>query len=105
MIGSAHWHGHGSAGAGWAGVLLALLISFGMSSGGKAPVYAGGPWYVAPTGAAANDCRTPATACRTIGAAIQKAASGETIYIAAGTYNETLTLPRSLRLEGASASN
>ncbi|MFL5800323.1 MAG: choice-of-anchor Q domain-containing protein [Roseiflexaceae bacterium] len=74
-----------------------------MSSGGKAPVYAGGPWYVAPTGAAANDCRTPATACRTIGAAVQKAAGGDTIHIAAGTYAETLALPRSLTLEGAGA--
>jgi len=44
-------------------------------------------WYVnGATGQDSNDCQSPATACKTIGAAIGKAASGDTIQIAAGIY-------------------
>lgn len=53
-------------------------------------VRAAGPWYVATTGDdTLNDCLSTGTACKTIGGAIGKASSGDTINIAAGIYTET----------------
>jgi len=50
-----------------------------------------------------NNCRTQATACATIGHAISVAASGDTIQIAAATYQENLSIPFNLTLNGAKA--
>lgn len=47
-------------------------------------------FVVAPTGDDANDCTIPATACRTIQAAIDKAPDGSQIQVAAGTYAEEI---------------
>jgi hypothetical protein len=47
-----------------------------------------GNYYVDPAGDDSNDCLTPATACLTIGAAIDKASSGNVINIQAGNYVE-----------------
>jgi hypothetical protein len=47
-----------------------------------------GNYYVDLAGDDSNDCLTPATACLTIGAAIDKASSGDTIHIQAGNYIE-----------------
>ncbi len=59
-------------------------------------------WYVNhDTGQDSNDCQTPSTACKTISAAIIKAADGDTIRIAAGIYVENLTIHKSLILIGA----
>ncbi len=43
-------------------------------------------WQVAPDGNDSNDCHTRTTACLTVNGALAKAASGDTIDIAAGTY-------------------
>ncbi|HUI90382.1 MAG TPA: choice-of-anchor Q domain-containing protein, partial [Anaerolineales bacterium] len=43
-------------------------------------------WLVAPYGSDSNDCESPSTPCATINGAISKAASGDTILIATGTY-------------------
>src|SRR5689334_8207863 len=45
-------------------------------------------WYVQPSGDDTKDCQTLTTACATIGGAIGKAASSDTINIAAGSYRE-----------------
>ena len=60
-------------------------------------------WHVAVTGNDANDCQTPATACRNIKRAIDKATSGDTILIGEGTFAENLNIFKSLTLQGAGA--
>jgi hypothetical protein len=53
-----------------------------------------------------GNCLTLATACKTIGAGITKAASGNTVHVAEGTYSEgqLITNGRSLDASGAAAS-
>jgi predicted outer membrane repeat protein len=64
---------------------------------------ADGAWYVAPNGSDANDCRTPVSPCKAAGTAVASAAAGDTIFLAAGTYFEALTITKSLALVGAGA--
>jgi hypothetical protein len=47
---------------------------------------------------------SPTTACKTIGHAISLASSGDSIMVAAATYNESFTISVSLKVIGASAS-
>jgi hypothetical protein len=65
----------------------------------------GKPLFVATNGNDANSCASPALACRTIGGAVSKAASGDTIHVASGTYNTTssVSVGKSLTIEGAGA--
>jgi hypothetical protein len=72
-------------------LILVLIASLGLGLSRRL-AYAGGPWYVSPAGQNTNDCLSPATACRTINGAIDKAASGDTINIAAGIYHEVLAI-------------
>jgi predicted outer membrane repeat protein len=63
-----------------------------------------GTWYVnGVNGDDGNNCKTKPTACATIGHAISLAASGDTIQIAAATYQENLSIPFNLTLIGAKA--
>ncbi|NTU84414.1 MAG: hypothetical protein HGA45_34465 [Chloroflexales bacterium] len=59
--------------------------------------------YVAPDGDDAADCVSSATPCHTIGAAVGKAVSGDTVLLAAGTYSETVSLSKSLTIVGVGA--
>jgi nitrous oxidase accessory protein NosD len=71
------------------------------------PAHAATTWYVDSTlGNDANACTSPGVgACKTIQAAINKASTGDTISVAAGTYPETapgpLTVDKTLTLLGA----
>ncbi|MGB2963497.1 MAG: C1 family peptidase, partial [Anaerolineales bacterium] len=72
-------------------------------------------WYVSPTGSDANDCRGVGTACETIQGAIDKAGPGGIVHVAAGTYNENLTMksgvdvignsPTDTKIEGTASVN
>ena len=76
--------------------LLAALIL-------PAAAQASGPWYVSKSGNNANTCLDAAHACLTVSAAVTKAASGDTINVGAGTFNEQVTVPgtKTLTFNGA----
>lgn len=60
-------------------------------------------WYVnGANGNDSNNCQTAETACKTIGHAISLASSGDSILIAAGLYQEHLTIAVNLNLIGSS---
>jgi len=80
--------------------ILAALILGRFSTG-----MASTTWYVnGLTGIDRNSCRSATAACRTIGEAISRAVSGDSVRVTAGTYAEHLTIGVSLELIGASAS-
>lgn len=59
--------------------------------------------HVTTTGSDANDGRTWATAKQTVQAALNSAASGEQVWVAAGTYVENITLKDGVELYGGFA--
>ena len=82
---------------------LALTLTMGLMIFGGRRVQAAGTWYVnSTTGNDSFSCMSAVTPCKTINAAIGKAASGDTINVAAGTYNEQVSINKdSLTLLGA----
>lgn len=74
------------------------------SVGDPAPALSGVIWYVTTTGNDANDCATESTPCATINGAIGKATSGDTIYVAIGTYTgggtEVVLIDKNITLSG-----
>jgi hypothetical protein len=61
-------------------------------------------WYVdGAHGSNHNNCKSPQTACKTIGHAISLASSGDTIGIGPATYTENLTINLNLNLIGSGA--
>ena len=83
---------------------LTLTMTMGLMIFSGRGVQAAGTWYVnSTTGNDSFDCLSPATACKTINAAIGKASSGDTINVAAGTYNEQVNVSKTLTLKGAQA--
>lgn len=88
-------------------ILAAVLLAAALLLLPAATASADGPWYVdAGLGDDSRSCLAPGLqACRTIGAAIGRAAEGDSILIAAGAYTETLAINRSLSLAGHSTEN
>jgi hypothetical protein len=72
-----------------------LLIAIFASVVGVAPAKPqtaqaqAGTWYVSNSGNDANACNTPAAPCATIQAAVDRAASGDAVRVARGTYTAT----------------
>lgn len=70
------------------------------------PVRATGVWYVAPGGYDLNNCVAPSSPCATIQAAVNKAASGNTVQVAVGSYTAApaaavvVTITKSLDISG-----
>jgi hypothetical protein len=61
-------------------------------------------WYIdGVNGSDNNDCKSPQTACKTIGHAISLASSGDAIRVAAATYKENLSIGLSLKVVGSGA--
>lgn len=59
--------------------------------------------YVSASGDDGKDCRSVDTACKTIQTAINKAGEDDTIQVAAGLYEETLTSAKTLTIVGSGA--
>ena len=61
-------------------------------------------WYVTTTGNDSNSCSSSGNPCATINGAIGKAAEGDTVFVAAGTYTgsgtEVVSMTKSIRLIG-----
>ncbi|MEI6662962.1 MAG: Ig-like domain repeat protein, partial [Actinomycetes bacterium] len=82
----------------------AAIAAVAIGAVGVAFASPGATYFVATTGDNANNCTDSSTPCLTITAAVTKASSGDTIQVAAGTYNENLTLNKSLTINGPNAS-
>lgn len=82
--------------------LIPVLALTALLVGAYSTVRAASNWYVAPSGLDTNSCQSVAAPCKTIGAAIGKAASGDTINVAVGTYQEKVSISgKNLALIGA----
>ena len=80
--------------------LMLLAVFLALTS----TALASSTWYVdGVNGSDNNNCKSPETACKTIGHAISLASSGDSIMVAAATYTENLTIGFSLKLIGAGA--
>jgi hypothetical protein len=81
----------------WVLLIAGLLTApAGVAAGASASTR-----FVSPTGADAGDCI--ASPCRTIGYAVGQANAGNTISVASGTYDESVSLTKRLALLGSDA--
>lgn len=92
-------HMHGLVGRGLA--VAAAMIIAGAAVGTMTVVASGTTLYVATTGVDTGNCQTISAPCLTIGYTLSQASSGDTISIAAGTYDEDVLVGLSVNLTGA----
>ena len=79
-------------------LLLALFLAMVPAA------FAHATWYVdGVNGSDNNDCKSPQTACKTIGHAISLASKRDSIMVAAATYTENLAIGFSLNVIGSGA--
>jgi hypothetical protein len=82
-------------------VSLLLMAAFFAVAPGAA---ASNTWYAnGVSGKDSNNCKSPQTACKTIGHAVSLASSGDSIMAAAAIYHENLTITISLAIVGSGA--
>jgi hypothetical protein len=89
----------------WFVVIVLAVTVLGVIALWPRPARAAGPWYVAPGGSDSNSCVSAGSSCATINGAIGKASSGDTIYVATGTYtsstgDEVVPIDKSITLSG-----
>ncbi|MFN2213349.1 MAG: choice-of-anchor Q domain-containing protein [Anaerolineales bacterium] len=84
-------------------VILAMVLSRA-SFFHQQSALAAGPWFVAPGGNNGNTCTAVGSECATINGALGKANSGDTIYVAIGTYtgagSEVVYIDKNITLSG-----
>jgi hypothetical protein len=90
----------------WKGIIVKLRLTFGivlcLALGSAA--MASDTWYVdGVTGSDSNSCESSATACATIGRALSRAFSGDSIMVAPATYGGTVVVSASVTIVGAGA--
>ena len=91
-------------------VCFSFLLGLGLAVGtvlvlSQVPTArAAGPWYVSHSGDNTT-CLSWAHACTTIDEALNKASSGDTIHVGAGTYVENIYIGKDITLLGAGASS
>ncbi len=69
-------------------LLSVVVLTTALAGSVFSTVHAATVWYVATTGDDTNTCSDLATPCKTITGAYHQARAGDTINVAAGTYNE-----------------
>jgi hypothetical protein len=83
------------------GSLLLLILFLALAPTATATA----AWYVDGVhGSDNNDCKSRQHACKTIGHAMSRASSGDSLVVAAATYKENLTFISSLKILGSAAS-
>ncbi len=82
-------------------LLILFFIILTQSSRAAGFANSAATWYVSTSGLDTNSCLSPLNACLTVGGAVIKAADGDTIQVAAGSYAEALDIGKSLTIIGA----
>jgi parallel beta-helix repeat protein len=85
----------GVLGAALLGPSLALVIGASAASASSSDL------YVATTGTDTGSCTTQASPCLTIGYAVSQTSPGDNVYVAAGTYAESVSIDSDINLYGA----